>query len=339
MKYSAKKLTAQYALTQAAYWMVFCGLYTFATVYLLSKGLTSSKIGIIVACGNLLGFVLQPYISGLADRFQNLTLHYLVEVLIGVMVLAILLLLGIARGMGSLSFAIMSSVLGVMCDKFGANVSMISAILLLLAVFCLVLSMPVIKACDEQKRDKASNQGSKQKMGIVSFLMHYKRFSMVLFASVLVFIFHNMYNTYLIQVVKGIGGTSTQMGTALTNAAVCELLFECQTDDFCDDRFFDQGFCDLFCRQCLRTLCFNGAADVFICNHHARFGLLRERSHERRASLYRAGTDGRNDDRQRRDRQSFGRLHFGSNEFSRDAARRMFHFRFRNDFDDDVCTK
>lgn len=92
MKYSAKKLTAQYALTQAAYWMVFCGLYTFATVYLLSKGLTSSKIGIIVACGNLLGFVLQPYISGLADRFQNLTLHYLVEVLIGVMVLAILLL-------------------------------------------------------------------------------------------------------------------------------------------------------------------------------------------------------------------------------------------------------
>ena len=117
----------------------------------------------------------------------------------------------------------MSSVLGVMCDKFGANVSMISAILLLLAVFCLVLSMPVIKACDEQKRDKASNQGSKQKMGIVSFLMHYKRFSMVLFASVLVFIFHNMYNTYLIQVVKGIGGTSTQMGTALTIAAVCEL--------------------------------------------------------------------------------------------------------------------
>lgn len=266
MKYSAKKLTAQYALTQAAYWMVFCGLYTFATVYLLSKGLTSSKIGIIVACGNLLGFVLQPYISGLADRFQNLTLHYLVEVLIGVMVLAILLLLllpdvfvlifllyvvadallqvlqpllnslsiyyvnaginvdfGIARGMGSLSFAVMSSILGVMCDKFGANVSMISAILLLLAVFCLVLSMPVIKACDEQKRDKSSNQSSKQKMGIVSFLMHYKRFSMVLFASVLVFIFHNMYNTYLIQVVKGIGGTSTQMGTALTIAAVCEL--------------------------------------------------------------------------------------------------------------------
>ena len=71
MKYSAKKLTAQYALTQAAYWMVFCGLYTFATVYLLSKGLTSSKIGIIVACGNLLGFVLQPYISGLADRFHG----------------------------------------------------------------------------------------------------------------------------------------------------------------------------------------------------------------------------------------------------------------------------
>ena len=393
MKYSAKKLTAQYALTQAAYWMVFCGLYTFATVYLLSKGLTSSKIGIIVACGNLLGFVLQPYISGLADRFQNLTLHYLVEVLIGVMVLAILLLLllpdvfvlifllyviadallqvlqpllnslsiyyvnaginvdfGIARGMGSLSFAVMSSVLGVMCDKFGANVSMISAILLLIAVFCLVLSMPVIKACDEQKRDKASNQSSKQKMGIVSFLMHYKRFSMVLFASVLVFIFHNMYNTYLIQVVKGIGGTSTQMGTALTIAAVCELpamfgfsliarKFSSAKLMIFDDRFFDQGFCDLFCRQCLRTLCFNGAADVFICNHHARFGLLRERSHERRASLYRAGTDGRNDDRQRRDRQSFGRLHSGSNEFSRDAARRMFHFRFRNDFDDDVCTK
>ena len=394
MKYSAKKLTAQYALTQAAYWMVFCGLYTFATVYLLSKGLTSSKIGIIVACGNLLGFVLQPYISGLADRFQNLTLHYLVEVLIGVMVLAILLLLllpdvfvlifllyviadallqvlqpllnslsiyyvnaginvdfGIARGMGSLSFAIMSSVLGVMCDKFGANVSMISAILLLIAVFCLVLSMPVIKACDEQKRDKSSNQSSKQKMGIVSFLMHYKRFSMVLFASVLVFIFHNSVQHLPDSGREGNRRNVDPNGNGADDCcclrasgnvwlfADCQKVFKCQTDDFCDDYFFDQGFCDLFCRQCLRTLCFNGAADVFICNHHARFGLLRERSHERRASLYRAGTDGRNDDRQRRDRQSFGRLHSGSNEFSRDAARRMFHFRFRNDFDDDVCTK
>lgn len=265
MKYSARKLTAQYALTQAAYWMVFCGLYTFSTVYLLSRGLSSSKIGIVVACGNLIGFVLQPYISGLADRFEHLTLHWLIEVLIGVMIAAIVLLLlvpkvfflvfllfvvadallqvlqpllnslsiyyvnaginvdfGIARGVGSLSFAVMSSLLGVLCDRFGADASMIAAVVLLVAVFCLVLSMPVIRQA-EQEKVRVSDDNPRETLSLTAFLMRYRRFSLVLVASVLIFTFHNMYNSYLIQVVREIGGTSTQMGTALTIAACCEL--------------------------------------------------------------------------------------------------------------------
>lgn len=265
MKYSARKLTAQYALTQAAYWMVFCGLYTFSTVYLLSRGLSSSKIGIVVACGNLIGFVLQPYISGLADRFEHLTLHWLIEVLIGVMIASIVLLLlvpkvfflvfllfvvadallqvlqpllnslsiyyvnaginvdfGIARGVGSLSFAVMSSLLGVLCDRFGADASMIAAVVLLVAVFCLVLSMPVIRQA-EQEKVRASDDNPRETLSLTAFLLRYRRFSLVLVASVLIFTFHNMYNSYLIQVVREIGGTSTQMGTALTIAACCEL--------------------------------------------------------------------------------------------------------------------
>lgn len=265
MKYSARKLTAQYALTQAAYWMVFCGLYTFSTVYLLSRGLSSSKIGIVVACGNLIGFVLQPYISGLADRFEHLTLHWLIEVLIGIMIASIVLLLlvpnvfffvfllfvvadallqvlqpllnslsiyyvnaginvdfGIARGVGSLSFAVMSSMLGVLCDRFGADASMIAAVVLLVAVFCLVLSMPVIRQA-EQEKVRVSDDNPRETLSLTAFLLRYRSFSLVLVASVLIFTFHNMYNSYLIQVVREIGGTSTQMGTALTIAACCEL--------------------------------------------------------------------------------------------------------------------
>lgn len=265
MKYSARKLTAQYALTQAAYWMVFCGLYTFSTVYLLSRGLSSSKIGIVVACGNLIGFVLQPYISGLADRFEHLTLHWLIEVLIGIMIASIVLLLlvpnvfffvfllfvvadallqvlqpllnslsiyyvnaginvdfGIARGVGSLSFAVMSSLLGVLCDRFGADASMIAAVVLLVAVFCLVLSMPVIRQA-EQEKVRVSDDNPRETLSLTAFLLRYRSFSLVLVASVLIFTFHNMYNSYLIQVVREIGGTSTQMGTALTIAACCEL--------------------------------------------------------------------------------------------------------------------
>lgn len=265
MKYSARKLTAQYALTQAAYWMVFCGLYTFSTVYLLSRGLSSSKIGIVVACGNLIGFVLQPYISGLADRFEHLTLHWLIEVLIGIMIASIVLLLlvpnvfffvfllfvvadallqvlqpllnslsiyyvnaginvdfGIARGVGSLSFAVMSSMLGVLCDRFGADASMIAAVVLLVAVFCLVLSMPAIRQA-EQEKVRVSDDNPRETLSLTAFLLRYRRFSLVLVASVLIFTFHNMYNSYLIQVVREIGGTSTQMGTALTIAACCEL--------------------------------------------------------------------------------------------------------------------
>ncbi|SEM61339.1 MFS transporter, PPP family, 3-phenylpropionic acid transporter [Ligilactobacillus sp. WC1T17] len=263
MNISAKRLTLQYAFIQGVYWMIYCGLYSFATVYLLSKGLESSQIGIVVALGNVVGFILQPYISSLADKYQNITLHRLIEVLLAVMVLGIVLLLvapkyflailllyvvadailqtlqpllnslsiyyqeagiavdfGIARGFGSLFFAGMSSFLGVLCDKYGADMAMISTIILIAALFLLVWSLPLLK---KVKVDVDTKAEVKTNEGLGHFIKQYRAFTMVLLASTLLFTFHNMLNSYLIQVVNNVGGNTTQMGTALTVAAICEL--------------------------------------------------------------------------------------------------------------------
>ncbi|MCJ0591101.1 MFS transporter, partial [Enterococcus cecorum] len=84
-----KNLTLNYSLLQGSYWMSYCALYSFATVYLLSKGFNSAMIGMIVAGSNILSSVLQPYVSTLADQAKKLSIRQII--LMVAAVLAILL--------------------------------------------------------------------------------------------------------------------------------------------------------------------------------------------------------------------------------------------------------
>lgn len=128
---------------------------------------------------------------------------------------------GSARGIGSLSYAAASYILGIVVEKFGTRSILMAGILVALVLLVTILSMPVLSS------SAASRLGEKEPKqndaGLIVFAGRYKNFMLTLAGITLLFTFHNMNNAYLIKVIENVGGTSADMGRMLSIAAVTEL--------------------------------------------------------------------------------------------------------------------
>ncbi len=71
------QLTFKYSLVQGSYWGAFCSVIGYATPFLLSRDFSSSQIGVLIACGNILSVLLQPLIASMADRSKKIRLNTL----------------------------------------------------------------------------------------------------------------------------------------------------------------------------------------------------------------------------------------------------------------------
>lgn len=81
-------LNLSYGLVQGTYWMSYAVYFSFASVFLLARGYSNGMIGMILALGNILALIFQPFISDRADRLKRLPL----TTLIGIMGFSVLLL-------------------------------------------------------------------------------------------------------------------------------------------------------------------------------------------------------------------------------------------------------
>ena len=128
---------------------------------------------------------------------------------------------GAARGIGSLSYAAASYVLGIAVEKFGTRSILVAGILVALVLLITVLSMPVLSSSAASRpKEKEPEQNDS---GLLVFADRYKNFMLTLAGITLLFTFHNMNNAYLIKVIENVGGTSADMGRMLSIAAVTEL--------------------------------------------------------------------------------------------------------------------
>ncbi len=66
--HGSRARSAAYGALNGAYWMLYCVAVSYAGVYLLDKGYSSSQIGTIIAVAYVLGLVLQSAAAPLADR-------------------------------------------------------------------------------------------------------------------------------------------------------------------------------------------------------------------------------------------------------------------------------
>lgn len=63
-----KNATLRYMLINITYFMVFCGVHAFSSVYLLANGFTNTQIGIVLAVANVISVIVQPIVAGIIDK-------------------------------------------------------------------------------------------------------------------------------------------------------------------------------------------------------------------------------------------------------------------------------
>lgn len=266
MNVSKGNATASYAAVQGVYWMSFCIIFTFSSVYLLDRGFSNTEIGLLIGISGMISAVLQPLAGDLADRSRRCSLRGLIIALGGVMLLAslgvlmaassplltlllygILVVLlqvltplvyslgmscinrgiplnfGVARGIGSLAFAVISYAAGLLVAAAGTRV-----IPCLIAVLYGLLIVAVLRFGYDKEKNEAVSKAEAQTRGTEKtensgFFRRYRRFWLLLVGGILAFTSHNMINNFAFQIVETKGGGSEAMGTVIALAAVYEL--------------------------------------------------------------------------------------------------------------------
>ena len=126
---------------------------------------------------------------------------------------------GLARGLGSCGFAVVSVFTGMAIGRFGVN------ILMILDIIFLTVALVVLYFF---KKPEVPSVASSEETGVAHnnllvFTKTYPAFMLFVVAGVCFFFAHNAINDYMIQIITPLGGTEASMGTAVFIAALLEL--------------------------------------------------------------------------------------------------------------------
>ena len=140
---------------------------------------------------------------------------------------------GLARGLGSAGFAVTSAIIGKVIEMRGVRVLLYCNVVIMLVQFVIIWFFRLPKTLSEGEiktgPDAVSQDGPEQmkaengKGNIIQFFRKYPAFMVLIIATVLLFFTHNMLNDYLIQIIRPLGGTESNMGVATFIAALLEL--------------------------------------------------------------------------------------------------------------------
>ena len=259
MKKRFSPVTLHYTLITGGFWMAFCVVTAYAAVYLQGIGCNNQELGLILAMGNVGGAVLSPALGALIDRNRKVRHAAVINVLLVLLrvyarhdlltaacyvlymtammpVNAVNLDLcvrlerakapldfGFARSMGSFSFVILSTLLGVLVAKWG--------FLTLPFAGLGVVALQFIgnRLIDRDLREaEAAVPGSEtavqvQSSGLIMFVKENRMFCLMLFGTIILFIPHNMDGNFLINEVRNLGGDTAIMGLVASFTAITEV--------------------------------------------------------------------------------------------------------------------
>lgn len=251
------KLQMKYNFLHILYWMASCCICGYVAVFLQYKGMSNTEIGIVTGGGCVATIFLSPFISSLVSKIKGLSIKKLLTVLfsilsmnflclalvdlpmIVIMILYIILMsfivstvpflsmiamnyiqegkvinFGLSRGMGSVAYAVSAFGLGQFIDIFNpdilAFVFVISAILDLMILYTL-----------PDSQTKQTNQ--KKEGNIIDIIRKYKIFVFLLLGFSCMFAASTSLSTYLINIVKNLGGSTSIYGLAIFFMAASEM--------------------------------------------------------------------------------------------------------------------
>ena len=128
---------------------------------------------------------------------------------------------GLARGMGSVAYACICYILGIITVKAGPVSIPITVIVLTLLSLGILILFPFSKAKSDSTATNAPKSSSDSNP--ILFFRKYKRFSLVLLGCIFIYLSHVLLNNFNFQIALAKGGGSAEMGTA--SAKNCRYLF------------------------------------------------------------------------------------------------------------------
>ena len=127
---------------------------------------------------------------------------------------------GIARGVGSLSYALLSLVLGELIERYSPNVLPLTGIIFTLAMIAMMVVFTRQYSANAAEFSPPTKERSRS---LMTFLKSDKRFALTLVGIALTYFSHTAFTNFLINVVENVGGGSAEMGVCGFIAAVVEL--------------------------------------------------------------------------------------------------------------------
>lgn len=255
MTITRKNAQAYFSSILSLFWLIFGLMLGVISVYLQAHGFTNTQIGLILGTINLLSTVLQPSLATIFDRTGR-PLRRCLAVSYGVLLLlsASLLLLplprplllvnivalfalksslqpnvnalvqtfehagfpvnfGAARGMGSLTYGIIIAIAGAALERI-SPLLLPASYIGLLALFILLLTIPKM---DDSAPINRTRRVQTDRAGLSS-----PAFILFLIASTCFSLNAVMNGSFMLQIMQGLGGGSTEYGLATSIPAILE---------------------------------------------------------------------------------------------------------------------
>ena len=134
---------------------------------------------------------------------------------------------GLARGLGSASFAVTAAIIGGLVEKQGVTILLYvnMAAMLLSAVLIYTFKMPKSTVSAEDSKTDSSENALTQKAhnNIGEFARMYPAFMVFLVGTICFYFAHNMINDFMIQIIRNLGGGEKELGYANFLQAILEL--------------------------------------------------------------------------------------------------------------------
>lgn len=129
---------------------------------------------------------------------------------------------GPARCGGSISYALVSYLIGYLLERISFDVIPITVIIADIGLIITLLLLPKVSDKTDKLELDSSNTG-KQKLSLAAFIKRYKIFFVFFLALIFIFTFQNLFSANLINIVRQAGGDVETFGIVTAIAAIVEL--------------------------------------------------------------------------------------------------------------------
>lgn len=168
-------------------------------------------IFIIYAVIYMIQFAYQPVMTALCFEYQKAgcSIYY-----------------GLARGLGSASFAVASAIIGRVVENSGETILLYVNIVTMLISALLIYTFRLPDEAADTSDEAAARIGDADDMihnSLSSFIRAYPEFMLFLVGAICFFFAHNMINDFMIQIIRNLGGGEAELGYANFLQAILEL--------------------------------------------------------------------------------------------------------------------